>query len=1785
MKMNVLISFILVLFSLQLMQSQVKTYVPDDEFEQALIDQGFDEGALDDYVFTDSIISITNLNVFNKHIKDLTGIEDFKSLETLNCSNNALTNLDLSKNLELIELDCSSNAVTGANLKVTNNPKLEKLYASENLLTNLNISENKLLRSLDLTSNQFSTINLKENDSLRKIKISNNRLIDLVINNQTKLEELQCSNNQLNSLNLVNNKTVRNLLISSNQIKTIDLKKMDSLLILDISNNQINQLELNTSTLLTNFTASDNEFSDLNLAHLDSLSLLSVSNNELKTLDISNNLKLKNLIAANNQLTNIDYSKNIHLKEINVSTNLITSVKLEENDSITSVDFSFNLLRKIDFSRNMLLKSINLSNNEISELDMSVNDSITSLVVSDNSLIKLNLKNGNNSALTTLISNGNKKLFCIQIDDITQIGDLWIIDVHTNYYDDATSSGTACIGKTYIPDMAFELALIAMGLDMDIEPDNYVLTSAISGITELDISGKGIVDLTGIEDFSSLELLNCSNNLISNLELINQTNVTDLTCKNNLINLLFLKGTKLEKLDATGNSNLSCIIVDDIDIAKANVDWKVEDTNLYKIECDGTKTYIPDDNFEQALIDLGLDMGPLNDSVYTSAIIDTEFLELKKKNISDLRGIEDFKNLKSLNCSENNLTSLDISSNNQLLIVKCFSNYLTSIDISQNQNLTILNSGNNKINELDVTQNLNLLELVMDNNNLTDLDLSNNLLLRVLNINANHISNENIIITNKLINQLLIASNEFKKIFTNANDSLRKFDCSNNKIEILNLAKNKQLRKLNTSNNLLEILDVNSNLLLEKVNTNSNFLKYLDFENHTQLDSLSCDNNQIQKSMDANVPDGLIVHSAKDLRFLSASDNQMSQIRLTNNTELISLDVGGNLLNTIDVSKNTKLIRYYCDRNDLDKLSITNNAKLELLKYSYNEIATIDLSNNTELKEVSGSDNSISELNTSNLQELITLKIDNNNLNELNLSQNELLQELSFSGNSVSIMNLSLNINLVSINAGSNSLNSFNLKNGNNNDLETFVITNNSDLTCIEVNDAAFAEANENWRKDDIASYNENCHYSDTYVPDDNFELALTIYDDVPNDNYVPTSNIDVLEELNLSNKNITDLTGIEDFINLKTIDVSNNELDSLNLTYNTALSGINCANNKLFKIELSGDTEVLEKIFSLNISSNKFNEFDWSAFSLLHILDVSSNSFTDLDLSKNESLTNLNCSSNQLLTLNLKNGFNGSLGVMDASSNQDLVCIEVDDISLAILSSWQKDDIASYNKNCHYYEVYVPDDAFEQALIDAGYDYEGTSALDNYVPDEKILTATSLDLSNKGIVDLTGLEAFSSLVFLNVDNNDISDLNISNNLKLKKLYCSDNNLSVLDLSNNNLLEEFKCVSNNLSNISLINNKSITTLKVDNNPISTLELENSTSLSVLNCSSTQITYLDLSMNIELEKLKVTNNPMLLVVDIQSGNNEALLGLNLTSNPILNCILVDNKDEAYANINWIKDDIAGYKLICDDDDNDGISNAEDQCPSTPFGDFVDLFGCSIFSLPIDNFKILVTDENCNSSDNGKIFIESKEVHNFIATISNDEYFHTANFGADVEVRNLKAGVYELCIIIAEREKYTSCYEVLIDEPENLSVFSSVNDSEETVSLKMTGAKKYVINHNGSTINTSNPDIIINLSKGVNNIKVKTEFECQGVYEKTIFSGKELTYYPNPFKDNLHIYLGRSDLNEVHVNIYSALGQLVLSKYFPIINGSIKINGTSFSSGVYTLLLPSSNEQPIIKIVKI
>jgi len=130
------------------------TAIPDANFEQALINLGYDTGVPDGVVLTSNINTIPTLIINGKSISDLTGIEDFTNLQLLWCHFNQLTTLDLSQNLALFHLLCNDNQLT--QLDLSSNIALRTLICHDNLLTCINIKNGN---NTDMTTSGFHAAN------------------------------------------------------------------------------------------------------------------------------------------------------------------------------------------------------------------------------------------------------------------------------------------------------------------------------------------------------------------------------------------------------------------------------------------------------------------------------------------------------------------------------------------------------------------------------------------------------------------------------------------------------------------------------------------------------------------------------------------------------------------------------------------------------------------------------------------------------------------------------------------------------------------------------------------------------------------------------------------------------------------------------------------------------------------------------------------------------------------------------------------------------------------------------------------------------------------------------------------------------------------------------------------------------------------------------------------------------------------------------------------------------------------------------------------------------------------------------------------------------------------------------------------------------------------------------------------------------------------------------------------------------------------------------------------
>ena len=127
---------------------------------------------------------------------------------------------------------------------------------------------------------------------------------------------------------------------------------------------------------------------------------------------------------------------------------------------------------------------------------------------------------------------------------------------------------------------------------------------------------------------------------------------------------------------------------------------------------------------------------------------------------------------------------------------------------------------------------------------------------------------------------------------------------------------------------------------------------------------------------------------------------------------------------------------------------------------------------------------------------------------------------------------------------------------------------------------------------------------------------------------------------------------------------------------------------------------------------------------------------------------------------------------------------------------------------------TYIPDQNFEQALVDAGYD----TTIDTYIEDLSMLSVTQLDLSNKQITDFTGLEEFVNLTDLNLSGNTVSSVLLVNLNQLTSLDISNTGLIELDLSQNDGLTTLDLSNNSFKQLDVSQINNLITLNLTGNP-------------------------------------------------------------------------------------------------------------------------------------------------------------------------------------------------------------------------------------------------------------------------------------------------------------------------------------------------------------------------------
>ena len=430
----------------------------------------------------------------------------------------------------------------------------------------------------------------------------------------------------------------------------------------------------------------------------------------------------------------------------------------------------------------------------------------------------------------------------------------------------------------------------------------------------------------------------------------------------------------------------------------------------------------------------------------------------------------------------------------------------------------------------------------------------------------------------------------------------------------------------------------------------------------------------------------------------------------------------------------------------------------------------------------------------------------------------------------------------------------------------------------------------------------------------------------------IDLSNNISLTYLNLINNKISNID-LSKNTSLTDLYLSSNKLSSIDLSKNIALTSLDLRYNSLSGIDLSKNTSLTK----LNLYSTNLSSIDLSKNTALTTLDLRCNSLSSIKLYDNFDIskvsktigkqsayqTSIDLGSNRIINLTKDYKYYYSSKIV-IPSEVDIQTF-INNLGLQNLTAkvFNNDEETSSGKIKYgyilklYYEDTevdsVPiktfrnssfdDEVFYKAVVDA-YNKENNTSLSytTNLTDEQLSSIKNVSYksdsekirSTKGIEKLINLESLELGLkdsFATQENfNSIEKINLSNNLKLRKLTIDRGNLSSIDLSKNTNLIDLDLSSNKLSSINLSKNTNLIDLKLSYNKLSNIDLIHNVALKYLYLHYDNLRSIDLSKNTNLIDLNLSYNDL---KSIDLSKNTSLTELGLYSNNLSSIDLSKN----------------------------------------------------------------------------------------------------------------------------------------------------------------------------------------------------------------------------------------------------------------------------------------------------
>ncbi len=309
---------------------------------------------------------------------------------------------------------------------------------------------------------------------------------------------------------------------------------------------------------------------------------------------------------------------------------------------------------------------------------------------------------------------------------------------------------------------------------------------------------------------------------------------------------------------------------------------------------------IPDSNFKQTLINLGIDTNN-NNEIEESEAMAPSALSVFNQSIVSIVGIEYFTNLKTFICSNNFIDSADLSTLSLLEYVAASENLITELILPESENLRIVDLRDNRLSALNLGNLPNLESLNCAQNPIAELELQGYTNLEDLYCFKCALSNLDLR-QNVELSTLATDENDFEELLLPNSDKLINFTCTNNNLTTLDLNPYVNLELLNCASNQIETLDLSSNLVLKTLFCENNLIQNLDCSYSSEYTTIDCKKNDIKRLNIKNGSDEMVLDFTENpnLNFICADASQIPTVTLlATNSGYPSMNVSADCSTTV----------------------------------------------------------------------------------------------------------------------------------------------------------------------------------------------------------------------------------------------------------------------------------------------------------------------------------------------------------------------------------------------------------------------------------------------------------------------------------------------------------------------------------------------------------------------------------------------------------------------------------------------------------------------------------------------------------------------------------------------------------------------------------------------------------------------------------------------------------------------------------------------------------------------